>query len=40
VVADTGAMLEREFFALHPSHLQGDRLAVCRFGPGARLTLN
>ncbi len=29
--------LERGFFRRNPSHLQGDRLQVCSFGPGARI---
>jgi galactokinase len=29
--------LGRGFFQRHPSHLEGDRLQPCSFGPGARV---
>ncbi len=35
-VANVAATLEGGFFGRHPSHLSGDRLQVCAFGPGAR----
>lgn len=38
-VADVTATLDRGFFERHPSHLHGERLQVCAFGPGARVTL-
>ncbi len=31
------AALERGFFQRNPSHLHGERLQVCSFGPGARV---
>lgn len=34
---EISAALERGFFRCNPSHLQGDRLQVCSFGPGARI---
>lgn len=34
---EISAALERGFFLRNPSHLQGDRLQVCSFGPGARI---
>lgn len=34
---EISAALERGFFRRNPSHLQGDRLQVCSFGPGARI---
>ncbi len=37
-VADVAATLERGYFERHPSHLHGDRLQVCAFGPGARVS--
>ncbi len=36
-VPQVAATLERGFFQRNPSHLQGDRLQVCAFGPGARI---
>lgn len=36
-VAHVGEVLNRGFFRNHASHLVGDRLQVCRFGPGARM---
>ncbi|HYI25015.1 MAG TPA: galactokinase family protein [Thermomicrobiales bacterium] len=37
-VPDVRAVLERDFFQRHVSHLEGDRLQACAFGPGAWLT--
>ncbi len=34
---DVSASLRQGFFRRNPSHLRGDRLQVCSFGPGARL---
>ncbi|MDQ3654156.1 MAG: hypothetical protein M3457_03625 [Chloroflexota bacterium] len=36
---DIAATLERGFFRRNPSHLQGDRLQVCSFGPGAKIVV-
>ena len=36
-VDDVRAVLARDFFAHHPSHLTGERFQVCAFGPGARI---
>jgi galactokinase len=36
-LADVSAVLEAGYFRDNPSHLQGERLQVCVFGPGARL---
>lgn len=34
---DVAAALAEGFFRHNPSHLQGERLQVCAFGPGARI---
>jgi len=34
---EVAAALEHGFFRHHPSHLAGDRLQACVFGPGARI---
>lgn len=36
-VADVAATLDRGYFGRHSSHLDGARLQVCAFGPGARI---